>query len=255
MKNIYLIETKEPTANILLVKDNGEIQIFDKSFYDMWKFHQQFGDFAPSNAVYKNIYITSSEEIKEGDWFALDMSHSSTLPDEIHQMGSDNWSKTGGIHFCEGNSWIKSCKKIILTTDQDLIKDGVQAIDDEFLCWFVKNPSCEEVEVERCPIEGRYSIDLRKYIQKEEPKQETLEEAAIEYSKMYFSENKKAELGFIAGTKWQAERSFTLEQIDKLFFNENGIGYFDEYLNYKINDGKTFIQITFKEWFNTFKKK
>jgi hypothetical protein len=72
---------------------------------------------------------------------------------------------------------------------------------------------------------------------------------------MYFSENKKAELGFIAGTKWQAERSFTLEQIDKLFFNENGIGYFDEYLNYKINDGKTFIQITFKEWFNTFKKK
>lgn len=207
MKNIYLIETKEPTANILLVKDNGEIQIFDKSFYDMWKFHQQFGDFAPSNAVYKNIYITSS------------------------------------------------IQKIILTTDPILIADGVQPIDDEFLQWFVQNPNCEEVEVERCPIEGRYSIDLRKYIQKEEPKHETLEEAAIEYSKMYFSENKKAELGFIAGTKWQAERSFTLEQIDKLFFNENGIGYFDEYLNYKINDGKTFIQITFKEWFNTFKKK
>jgi hypothetical protein len=37
--------------------------------------------------------------------------------------------------------------KIILTTDQDLIKDGVQAIDDTFLEWFVKNPSCEEVEV------------------------------------------------------------------------------------------------------------
>jgi hypothetical protein len=325
MKNIYLIETKEPTANILLVKDNGEIQIFDKSFYDMWKFHQQFGDFAPSNAVYKNIYITSSEEIKEGDWFALDMSHSSTLPDEIHQMGSDNWSKTGGIHFCEGNSWIKSCKKIILTTDQDLIKDGVQAIDDEFLCWFVKNPICESVETiieykdgygnwfkydkefwDKMGNKPKFGIRYKAIITKEElkrgysksetkllgieftlkdgtkqfipnpeiseeakqrakhtmllkdtlePKQETLEEAAIEYSKMYFSENKKAELGFIAGTKWQAERSFTLEQIDKLFFNENGIGYFDEYLNYKINDGKTFIQITFKEWFNTFKKK
>ena len=38
-------------------------------------------------------------------------------------------------------------KKIILTTNQDLIKDGVQAIDDEFLEWFVKNPSCEEVKV------------------------------------------------------------------------------------------------------------
>ena len=37
------------------------------------------------------------------------------------------------------------CKRIILTTDQDLIKDGVQAIDDEFLEWFTKNPSREYV--------------------------------------------------------------------------------------------------------------
>jgi hypothetical protein len=42
----------------------------------------------------------------------------------------------------------KDYKKIILTTDQDLIKDGVQAIPDDFLEWFVKNPSCEFVEVE-----------------------------------------------------------------------------------------------------------
>jgi hypothetical protein len=107
------------------------------------------------------------------------MSHSSH-PNEVHQMGNDNWSKTGGIHFCEGNSWIKSCKKIVLTTDQDLIKDGVQAIDDEFLEWFVKNPSCGEVEVESGLFfyaEGedrRYKI----IIPSEEPKQETtLEEA------------------------------------------------------------------------------
>jgi hypothetical protein len=39
-------------------------------------------------------------------------------------------------------------RKIILTTDGDLIKDGVQSIDDEFLEWFVKNPSCEEAKVE-----------------------------------------------------------------------------------------------------------
>jgi hypothetical protein len=38
-------------------------------------------------------------------------------------------------------------RKIILTTDQDLIKDGIQPINDEFLEWFVKNPSCEEVEI------------------------------------------------------------------------------------------------------------
>jgi hypothetical protein len=38
---------------------------------------------------------------------------------------------------------------VILTTNNLLIKDGVQAIDDTFLEWFVKNPSCEEVEVKK----------------------------------------------------------------------------------------------------------
>ena len=74
----------------------------------------------------------------------------------------------------------KVCQKIILTTDQDLIKDGVQAIDDEFLEWFVKNPSCEEVEIENVYdkfLNGdkRSVSDFRKKykinIPKEEPKQ------------------------------------------------------------------------------------
>ena len=38
-------------------------------------------------------------------------------------------------------------RKIILTTDQSL--NGVQAIGDTFLEWFVKNPSCEKIEVEQ----------------------------------------------------------------------------------------------------------
>lgn len=39
--------------------------------------------------------------------------------------------------------------KIILTTNKLLIKDGIQAIDDEFLEWFVNNSSCEYVEVKQ----------------------------------------------------------------------------------------------------------
>jgi hypothetical protein len=39
--------------------------------------------------------------------------------------------------------------KIILTTNKLLIKDGVQAIDDTFLEWFVNNPSCEYVDINR----------------------------------------------------------------------------------------------------------
>ncbi len=73
---------------------------------------------------YLHIYITSDEEIKEGDWF---------YNPKFNEIG---------INYNPD-----SCKKIILTTDQDLINDGVQSIDDEFLKWFIKNPSCEFVEI------------------------------------------------------------------------------------------------------------
>jgi hypothetical protein len=78
-----------------------------------------------------NIYITSDEEIKEGDWcvdtYKLKNNHNPIF----------KWSDKFKV----------DAKKIILTTDQDLIKDGVHAIDDEFLEWFVKNPSCEFVKI------------------------------------------------------------------------------------------------------------
>ena len=54
-------------------------------------------------------------------------------------------------------------KKVILSTDQDLIKDGVQAIDDEFLEWFVAHPSCEEVEVTKNIGLADYSKSIENY--------------------------------------------------------------------------------------------
>jgi hypothetical protein len=95
---------------------------------------------------------------------------------------SGDWSLYAGckLHKCIEDIIGDEFKKIILTTDQDLIKDGVQAIDDEFLEWFVKNPSCEEVEVvmNLCFLKvkikesGIYGYKI--IIPKEEPKQETL---------------------------------------------------------------------------------
>jgi hypothetical protein len=51
--------------------------------------------------------------------------------------------------------------KIILTTNKFLIKDGVQAIDDNFLEWFVKNPSCEYVKLKS--IHGKKWKDYEYY--------------------------------------------------------------------------------------------
>lgn len=128
MKNLYILQTDKPNPNILLKKDDGTLQIFDTDIYNMWEFHQQFGDFSPRNATYQNIYITSDEEIKEGDWCI------NIYRDKNEIFKNINLEST------------KFVKKIILTTDQDLIKEGIQAIDDEFLEWFIKNSSCEEIK-------------------------------------------------------------------------------------------------------------
>jgi hypothetical protein len=51
-------------------------------------------------------------------------------------------------------------KKIVLTTDPNLIKEGVQSIDDEFLKWFEKNSSCEFVEVNKVCVTGCSNLVL-----------------------------------------------------------------------------------------------
>jgi hypothetical protein len=86
------------------------------------------------------IYITSDEEIKAGDYRL-----------NIQRDYFKKSDKEGLGYYNKRNDVFK---KIILTTDQDLIKDGVQAIDDEFLEWFMKNSSCEWVEaklIEKIP--------------------------------------------------------------------------------------------------------
>lgn len=124
MKNIHILPTDKP-SRIYLIKSNNKLGITSNNP----EFTENFG----SGTQNQHIYITSDEEIKEGDWVFLPSN-------EIYKM-----SNTDMIHYLESES--KSTKKIILTTDQDLIKDGLQAIDNEFLEWFVKNPTYEEVYI------------------------------------------------------------------------------------------------------------
>ena len=98
-----------------------------------------------------NIYITSNEEIKEGDW-VIQINFEKTNTQVIK---CQTQSQTIIANSKDG-SFTKN--KIILSTDQDLIKDGVQAIDDEFLEWFVKNPSCISVETSFACLEERQCI-------------------------------------------------------------------------------------------------
>jgi hypothetical protein len=202
---IHLIPTDKPSR---LIKNNLGYGIVS----DAWK---EF-DINLIQGQYQNIYITSDEEIKEGD-VATDGTVVGyySLDDEGCPILKDSKCESG-YSF----SLVPHCKKIILTTDQDLIKEGIQSIDDDFLEWFVKNPSCEMVEVvfSNRGITGTEKIlktfgEYKIILPQEEPKQETLEEAAINYAHNYFNmhetNNYQAlKQGFENGAKSDAAKDY-----------------------------------------------
>ena len=253
----------------------------------------------------RHVYITNDEEIKDGDW-VIDNDYDKSLV-----------YKADRLFFEIG----KEAKKIILTTDQDLIKDGVQAIDDEFLEWFIKNPSCERVEVEEyysfeigdwtykiiVPrttqqiIDEDYSSGLTlgqiipkeeptfensidntmnimsiansMFGKKEEPKQETLEEAAERISKSHsVHETGQDDVyqGVIQGAKWQQEqcekdldahldvaKTLWLQAVKenkKMYSEEESIQKIIDYVDFQFNT-KRELNLEIKKWFEQFKKK
>ena len=241
MKNIHVFPTDKPSRLYLngfqrLVLDD-KIEIADDNSF-----------------TNQHIYITSDEEIKQEDWCIY---------------------KTGEIIHYLVKLNTDNLKKIILTTDPDLIKDGVQAIDDEFLEWFVKNPSCENVKIELIeeipsgftfgmfgndepPTELVYKI----IIPKEEPfieytntndctsmiynpKEETLEEDLLNTAIQVVGDNNITTIKeFLVKHKWQAERMYSEEEVFNLcrefaiFVQRNGPSYKKQ-----------------QEWFEQFKKK
>jgi hypothetical protein len=181
MKNLHLLPTDNKSSKLYFNVNDKEFQICEI---------EKTSTILKPN---RHIYITSDEEIKEGDWY-LELN-------EIHKF------KLGC--FTDINS-----KKIILTTNQDLIKDGVQAIPDEFLEWFVKNPSCEEVEIGNQSIQsfdtGHFEDFYKIIIQKEESKQHLVDMKNHEDS-LWEDEPKQDEImeRFIANAKQET----TLEEV------------------------------------------
>jgi len=146
MKNVHLLPTDKPSR---LYQKENRFQLSTHPAIDWYI----------SSASYKpvNIYITSDEEIKEGDWY----NYLGQITKRIRKNTRAEYT-------------YPNYQKIILTTNQDLINDGVQPIDDEFLEWFVKNPSCEFVEVDKnwnYPLDKRWEYKIM--IPKKEP---TIEE-------------------------------------------------------------------------------
>jgi hypothetical protein len=199
MKNVHLIPTDKPSRLFIDIDDNK------------LKITQPIGGEYMMN---QNIYITSDLEI-------------SGLENNIWVYNN------GRVWLWENTMALRSNnkpKKIILTTDPILIQSGVQEIDEDFLEWLVQNPSCDSVKIDLVPVNefgseitvGGYGFDKFKYkiIPKEEPKQETLEEAAKNYLKTLHGVNYKSlyhfsqqqTSAFINGAKSEAARNYWFEE-------------------------------------------
>ena len=122
MKNVHVLPTDKPSR----------LHFDDKLFLST---SPQISKNINSIVEGRNIYITSEKEIKMGDWYIIEFNGTT-----ITKCTSEE-----ELISIEGRN---DCQKIILTTDQVLISNSVQPIDDEFLEWFVKNPNCEKVEIE-----------------------------------------------------------------------------------------------------------
>jgi hypothetical protein len=237
MKNIHVLPTEKPSRLYYNANDKN---------WQLCEFHKYHTDIKPTH----NIYITNSEEIKEGDWcFEVHNENSkATTPNFIDEKGNKWWLRKANANDIAG---CPTTKKIILTTDQDLIKDGVQTIDDEFLEWFVKNPSCERVDVDyrydtnlqpildsfgnkvlriKLPTESENLSQI--IIPKVESKQSTLEEATERYANMH--QDVSEELGiylvkvvFQDGAKWQQEQ-------DKKMYSEEEVLKFSEWFAFEL---------------------
>jgi hypothetical protein len=227
-KNIHVLPTTQPSNLLLCIKDYVEHKNTPaENFGKKGNFRLGFGIYANTEFYqHQNIYITSDEEIKEGDWY----------------LNNSNLVK------CTEIKKRSSCKKIILTTDQDLIKDGVWGIEDGFLEWFVKNPSCEYIELKGYAIilPGE-SCDCDKICSECKPKQETLEEAATNYTIDFATMS-----AFKLGAKWQQEQ-------DKNKFSEEEVL---EHLNYlmimfssKLDEFTDDEEMLTMKWFEQFKNK
>ncbi len=154
MKNIHVLPTdKNPIKGDLLLRHlwrgtsneciswwryNETITIDDVIQYTT--LNGSFRDITSSFKTH-NIYITNNEEIKEGDSVILKSGRLTKAEISQGVLGFKTIDGVAFLYFQEGD------KKVILTTDQDLIKQGIQSIPDDFLEWFVKNPSCKSVEV------------------------------------------------------------------------------------------------------------
>jgi hypothetical protein len=273
MKNIHILPTDKPSRLIHYLKDNS---------WDLFNSPMPKID----NVICQNIYITNDEIVtkySKGLYFIDIYTGRNDIFSPLY-INKDTIA-AGKFHAYMNNG--NMCKKIIMTTDPILILNGVQSIPDEFLEWFVKNPSCENVEVDsyktihytwiykiiipkkepkqpfycsdRLELDDNEKCETQCDVCSNKPKQETLEESAERFveAKQFRTEekDKSRKYCFIQGAKWQQEQ-------DKNKYSEEEVEIIIQELMNDVHcgdlcygDNVIDFKLSPRQWFQKFKKK
>lgn len=140
--------TQFKKAQIVMLPTYTESKLYLASDNKLNLAHINYADKVLPGCFLKHLYVISEDKIEEDDWFILNMSDNAR-PDELHQMGKNNYSKTGGISFKEENSWTRACKKVIATTNEKLgLAKPAQDFIRKYISSYNKGKIIRDVHVE-----------------------------------------------------------------------------------------------------------
>ena len=222
MKNIHILPTDKPS---IISKNSNCLSLTTVST-------KQIRVAGVDNYINQNIYISSDEEIKESDY----IKDKWVISEYGFVVKADRIEGAYLIHSNGGSNFLHHYKFIILTTDQDLIKDGVQAIDDEFLEWFVENSICEEIcvnKIESFNFEmDKYIYDYKIIIPKEEPKKT---DWVFEISSGYNGYRNKLTGSWIYESEYisffNKPKQETLDDARREYVSDINCGFYSEQIN------------------------
>lgn len=186
MRNIHLIPTDKPSRLFFNKIENKFVLDYD--FEDTIK-EDWFQDY--------HIYITIDGDIFENDYI---ITKDGRLVQVSYILSKD----------------VDGASKVILTSDQDLIDDGVQPITNTFAEWFVKNPTCEYLHLGYYSENGTkmYSPIIPSNDVEEEKKVITLEDLK-DFDVWKSWKNDEVEL----------EPSYTIKEVNHLLTRQRGNCY------------------------------
>jgi len=262
MKNIHLVLAGE--SRLSLNRSYRDYAIGTEVSKPYWIYSQYKHHMSVTDASVRphNMYITNEEKFVRDEYITDGIEVIKATPKLVNAQG-----------LVDRRDW----KKIILTTDQELTKDGVWGIEDGFLEWFVKNPTCEYVELKGyaiiLPGESCDCDNICNTCKEKEPKlqckdcndnltdctciedivdmkQETLEEAAQRVFDGFADITKPSAVRrALELVKWQQEQ-------DKNKYSEEDMkSSFQVGFNVGYNDEESPSYLTFEEWIKEYKKK